>query len=77
MKVSIKMKFQNSILAEILMKTSPHPLIYDSNNSFWGCGKYGRGNNELGKILIETRTALIKKRDEIRKSKNEKLIKYC
>ena len=49
-------KFEEGDLFGELMATADYELIEDSkNDSFWGCGKDGKGQNMLGKLLMEIR----------------------
>lgn len=50
---------QNENLRLALLNTGTAKLIEDSpNDSFWGLGEDGRGNNLLGKMLMELREEL-------------------
>ena len=40
---------------DVLCSTSGKRLIEQSNDSFWGCGKNGKGENNLGKLLCKVR----------------------
>jgi ribA/ribD-fused uncharacterized protein len=46
-------------LRELLLSTGDRVLVEDaSNDGFWGRGRNFHGQNMLGVILMETRTAL-------------------
>jgi ribA/ribD-fused uncharacterized protein len=50
---------QNHEFLEQLLATGTAELIEDSPvDSFWGCGKDGKGKNHLGKILMQVREKL-------------------
>lgn len=52
---------QHSDLRKQLMDTGTEELIEDtttSNDTYWGCGTNGDGQNMLGKILMEIRNLL-------------------
>jgi ribA/ribD-fused uncharacterized protein len=46
---------QNLELAKQLIETKPAELVENSSNSFWGIGKNEKGQNMLGKLLMELR----------------------
>lgn len=56
---AIAAKFtQNPALKQILIDTYPRPLIFaDPNDAFWGYGRTKAGQNRLGRILMEYRSA--------------------
>jgi len=50
---------QHADLRKQLMETGDQELIEDSPiDSFWGCGADGRGQNNLGKVLMRVREEL-------------------
>ncbi len=50
---------QNHELMEKLLATGDEELIEDSPiDSFWGCGADGKGQNNLGKVLMRVRKDL-------------------
>mmetsp|Transcript_3475 Transcript_3475/g.4302 ORF Transcript_3475/g.4302 Transcript_3475/m.4302 type:complete len:165 (-) Transcript_3475:74-568(-) len=57
MKRGLAAKFaQHADLKEVLLSTQNANIIYDSSSdSFWGIGKDGKGENKLGKLLVEIR----------------------
>jgi len=59
---AIHAKFtQNPVLSQMLIKTGKAELIENSPyDTFWGIGRKGDGQNQLGKLLMELR-------DELRK----------
>ncbi len=62
MKSVLIQKFtQHSDLKEKLIDTKDSILIEESNiDSYWGCGKNGKGKNMLGVLLMEVREELSK-----------------
>ncbi len=59
MREIVKRKFlQNRDLAEKLMDTGNAELQEKSSDRFWGIGRNGDGQNELGKILMDVRETL-------------------
>ena len=55
----LKVKFSDIELKEKLLATGNAILIEDSkSDSFWGCGKNGKGKNMLGKLLMKVREEL-------------------
>ena len=58
----IKAKFsQNEEMKNILLRTVDKELIEDNKfDSYWGCGKDGKGRNMMGKILMKVRRELDK-----------------
>ena len=60
MKECVKAKFlQHQDLKEKLIATGNEEIIEDSPvDWWWGCGKDGTGQNNLGKILVEVRAEL-------------------
>lgn len=50
---------QNPDLADLLIGTDYATLVEDApNDSYWGAGSDGQGQNELGKILMKVREEL-------------------
>jgi len=50
---------QNEALADLLLSTGNAKIFQDSpTDSFWGTGKDGKGQNQLGVLLMETRSTL-------------------
>jgi ribA/ribD-fused uncharacterized protein len=64
METVVKAKFiYNPGLRRMLLDTGSRELIEDSpRDSFWGVGIDGRGQNQLGKILVRVRTLLRRER---------------
>jgi len=62
MREAIEAKFlQNMELKEMLLGTGDAKLIeHTENDSYWGDGGNGTGNNMLGKLLMELRDSLRK-----------------
>ena len=60
MREAVRAKFnQHRILREQLLATGDAPLIeHTKNDSYWGDGGDGRGQNMLGRILMEIRSEL-------------------
>ena len=59
MKDILLLKFKNKKLKDMLLKTGDKHIIEDSpRDSFWGIGKDKKGENNLGKILMEIREKL-------------------
>jgi ribA/ribD-fused uncharacterized protein len=61
---AIIMKFtQHDDLAESLLATNEAELIEDSlYDAYWGIGRYGDGENRLGKLLMKMRNELRNRR---------------
>ena len=57
---------QNSELQDRLLKTGERELIENSNNSFWGRGEDGKGENQLGRLLMRVRSKLREEPDSVR-----------
>jgi ribA/ribD-fused uncharacterized protein len=57
MREAVMAKFStHDELKKLLLETGDEQLIENApNDSYWGCGKTGKGRNMLGKILMETR----------------------
>lgn len=52
---------QHKDLQELLLSTDNEELMEDSPiDSYWGCGADGKGQNNLGKVLMEVRRRLRK-----------------
>jgi ribA/ribD-fused uncharacterized protein len=60
MKTALTIKFtQHEPLKRALLDTHPAELVEDSDeDSFWGVGADGNGQNLLGRMLMEVRTVL-------------------
>ena len=60
MRRAVRAKFvQNRDLAELLLTTGTAELLEDSaTDPFWGVGPNGRGENWLGRVLMEVREEL-------------------
>jgi len=71
---AIEEKFKNKDLTELLISTGNSPLVYISGNSFLGTGVDGKGDNLLGKSLMQLRhRSFISYKDEqTQKSRQEK-----
>jgi hypothetical protein len=50
---------QNPVITKVLLSTAGQNLVEDTSNSFWGRGSENDGQNNLGKILVAQREALI------------------
>ena len=82
---AIKIQFQNKKLEDLLLSTENYPIVYNSEDTFFGINKVGLGQNILGKYLTTIRTELSKKIESQEKKLYkvyvalqilEKLIKY-
>lgn len=52
---------QNQDVRECLLKTGTKQIVKNAaEDSFWGCGKDGKGQNQMGKILMQVRDELKK-----------------
>jgi N-glycosidase YbiA len=61
---------QHPHLAEILIGTGNASIVENSAiDSFWGCGADGKGENHLGKLLVQTRALLVVKQRQSAKKK--------
>jgi ribA/ribD-fused uncharacterized protein len=60
MHAAVLAKFQtHADIRKILIKTADDLIVEDSPvDSFWGCGADHRGENHLGKILMQVRHQL-------------------
>jgi ribA/ribD-fused uncharacterized protein len=58
----VQAKFeQHKDLRDLLLSTGDEEIVEDSPiDSYWGCGADGKGQNNLGKILMEVRSRLRK-----------------
>lgn len=63
-----KLKFSNNpLLARLLLETGDSTLIYDAEwDSVFGSGKNGKGENQLGRLLMEVRKKLMRKPSLVR-----------
>lgn len=51
-------------LADILLQTGQDYIVEQSpTDAFWGCGAHGKGQNHLGRILLQVRDRLRQERD--------------
>ena len=56
-------KFSNSILAEKLISTGTNMIVESSpEDSYWGAGRDGKGQNRLGEILMHVRDDIVMKK---------------
>ena len=64
MRLLLDRKFSDPRLGQLLLSTSPHELVEENdwNDTFWGVCR-GRGENQLGKMLMEIRIECAKKPD--------------
>jgi predicted NAD-dependent protein-ADP-ribosyltransferase YbiA (DUF1768 family) len=47
-------------IKKALLSTKNEEIVEDNpNNSFWGNGKDGKGENQMGKILMKIRSELM------------------
>ncbi len=60
MREAVMAKFStHDDLKKLLLDTGDEELVENAPmDSYWGCGKTGKGKNMLGKILMETREIL-------------------
>jgi ribA/ribD-fused uncharacterized protein len=59
MKDALVAKFQqNRGLLQLLKETGTRPIVFESNDPYWGAGLTGKGKNRLGELLIQVRTEL-------------------
>ncbi len=60
MRRAVRRKFEtHADIRAVLLATGDEEIIENApRDSYWGCGASGRGRNMLGRILMETRTAL-------------------
>jgi len=61
----VRMKFRHAYLREMLLATGDHELVEgnDWNDAFWGVCR-GRGENNLGKILMRVRDEIRAEQDQ-------------
>jgi N-glycosidase YbiA len=56
---ALREKFAAEPLKQLLLGTELRPLIEASpSDSYWGCGRSGRGRNRLGQLLMQVRAEL-------------------
>lgn len=61
---------QHADLRQALLETTPRPLVeYAPWDSYWGDGGDGRGQNRLGKILMQVRECFL---NQLRRSSHER-----
>ncbi|MBI5957344.1 MAG: NADAR family protein [Chloroflexi bacterium] len=60
MKQSVRRKFEtHPDIRAVLMSTGDEDLVENApNDYFWGAGRFGTGQNRLGKILVQVREEL-------------------
>ncbi|KAG8970953.1 hypothetical protein FRC05_011627 [Tulasnella sp. 425] len=56
--LQLKFKAYPGLEAELL-DTGEADLVLDSSDAFWGCGADGRGQNQLGSLLMRLRVELV------------------
>ncbi|MEG3639351.1 NADAR family protein [Magnetococcus sp. PR-3] len=58
---AINAKFDtHTQLDEFLQETTPYPLVnYTAFDPFWGQDKQGKGQNQLGQLLMERRSRML------------------
>lgn len=62
MEKALMAKFSQPKLKELLLNTKDAVIIEDSpRDSYWGIGKDGKGENQLGKLLMKVRANLVAK----------------
>lgn len=60
LKKAIKLKvIQNPCVATVLLNTENNVLQYQSVDDFLGIGKFGKGQNTVGEILMDLRKQLV------------------
>ena len=78
METSLKVKFENKKLSELLVSTGDAPIFYVSNNKLLGVGPNNDGQNVYGKYLMQIRhllrVAFKYKKEEIAKAEKDQLI---
>lgn len=64
MRLLLERKFSDPGLGQLLLSTRPHELVEGNswNDRFWGVYR-GRGENRLGKMLMDIRLVYAKKHD--------------
>ena len=75
MRKAIGAKFsQNYTLETLLLDTGDRQIIYSNpNDSFWGVGDDNKGENHLGRLLMELREILRIQNDELRAKRKMEL----
>jgi ribA/ribD-fused uncharacterized protein len=59
MRDALRMKFAAGKLRELLLATGDRVLIEASPfDTYWGCGRSGKGKNRLGELLMQVRAEL-------------------
>jgi ribA/ribD-fused uncharacterized protein len=59
MLAALRKKFAAGGLRELLLATGDRPLVEASPfDSYWGCGRSGKGKNRLGELLMRVRSEL-------------------
>jgi hypothetical protein len=59
LKEALVAKFQqNRGLLQLLKETGTRPIVFESNDPYWGAGLTGKGKNRLGLLLVQVRTEL-------------------
>lgn len=59
LKEALVAKFQqNRGLLQLLKETGTRPIVFESNDPYWGAGLTGKGKNRLGELLVQVRTEL-------------------
>jgi ribA/ribD-fused uncharacterized protein len=59
LKEALVAKFQqNRGLLQLLKETGTRPIVFESNDPYWGTGLTGKGKNRLGLLLVQVRTEL-------------------
>jgi ribA/ribD-fused uncharacterized protein len=70
MKQILLLKFQRLHCRSVLLKTGDEDLIADIEDSYWGIGPDGIGQNKLGQFLMEIRS-------ELQKTANDASARQC
>jgi ribA/ribD-fused uncharacterized protein len=62
----LRLKFlQHPDLAQELLSTGREQIVEQAqNDSYWGCGRDGKGKNMLGRLLMRVREELAREREE-------------
>jgi ribA/ribD-fused uncharacterized protein len=56
---ALRKKFENNDLRELLLNTGDRTLIEASPfDTYWGCGRSGKGRNRLGELLMQVRAEI-------------------
>jgi ribA/ribD-fused uncharacterized protein len=59
---ALSLKFEHDEhCRDVLCSTVGKRLVEESSDSFWGCGRNGKGENNLGKLLCKVREACMKR----------------